>query len=568
MVAIREQYEQTTGALHERYPFLGMVRAHHTNNRGQPMDMRDKPYLIPLYMMLPHLHEVAICKGVQTGVSEMFIAYILHAAGWHDRICAYVLPQYKTAERFVGDRIDPLISRTPAYASRLPGGLYGMELASAHASKGNLKRKRFGRRGSLLFLGSNTPADFLEFSCDVAIVDEYDACEMSNIAKMGDRTKASDNPQLFYVSNPRIAGRGISRMWSEGTRARWHVQCGRCGERQYLDWFRHFVRMTDVGAWVPRDEARADAPGDGDLRPVCQRCRRPFDRVADGACWVAEYPDRDRASLHNSRLDVLASRRDPQPIRSMYREFLAAQGNLNMLIAWWAANLGLCYEPEGTAITQTMLDRAADGQPPMDHTGGAQYDDLTVVMGVDVGTVLNVKISRLELTDDEDNPYRRITVWTGAVPEFEHLDELVAKYRVDVCVIDALPETRKAKEFRQRQRDDGDCTVWLCEYHKTPRVGREAFGLKLARREGVVTVDRTQLLDAAMDDIVHGRNLLPGDVGLVLGFSEQMCAPKRKITEKGHVVWDEGADPDHYRHADAYERVAVELHDRGGKFYG
>lgn len=566
MSAIQERYEQGTGALHERYPFLGMVRAHHTNNRGQPMDMRDKPYLVPLYMMLPKLREVVICKGVQTGVSEMLIAYILHEAGWRDRICAYVLPQYKTAERFVGDRIDPVIARTPAYAARLPGGLYGMELTSAAQSKGNLKRKRFGKRGSLLFLGSNTPADFLEFSCDVAIVDEYDACDLNNVAKIGDRTKASDNPQIFYVSNPRIPGRGITKMWSQGNRSRWHMQCSRCGERQALDWFRHIVMRTDVGEWVPRDTARADAPGDGDLRPVCQRCRRPFERTAAGACWIAEAPDRDKVTLHNTRLDVLASRRDPQPIRSLYREFLAAQGNTSMLAAWWAAALGLCYEPEGTSVTQDMLDRAAVGLP-MDHVGGAAYDNLTVVMGVDVGAVLNVKISVLELTGDDRNPYRRVGRWVGAVPEFSDLISLVDKYRVDVCVIDAMPETRKSKEFRQHYIDTGTCEVWLARYHPTPRVGSEVFGMVMDYSEGVVTTDRTQLLDATLSDLANGRMILPSDVDTVLHFSDQMRAPKRKITESGRAVWDEGNDPDHYRHADAYERIAVEIHDRGARVY-
>ena len=107
--------------------------------------------------MAPDLVHASLSKAVQTGISELMILLMLYAAGWQDRIAAYVLPQYRTSGRFVSQRIDTVLARTPAYMRRLPGGELGMEDASG---KGNLHLKRFGRRGSLLFLGSNTPADF------------------------------------------------------------------------------------------------------------------------------------------------------------------------------------------------------------------------------------------------------------------------------------------------------------------------------------------------------------------------------------------------------------------------
>lgn len=562
----RDLYASTSAAVHARYPFLALSRVHHTNRRAQVMSFKDKPYLIPLYAMMPSLTDATFCKGVQTGLSELLIAYTLHEAGWKDRICAYVLPQYKTSERFVADRIDPVLMRTPAYASRLPGGDFGLETIG---SKGNLKRKRFGRRGSLLFLGSNTPSDFIEFSCDVAIVDEWDNCDLSNVANIKDRTRESENPQIIRVSNPRLPGRGVTRLWNQGTQGRWFHQCPRCNERQYLDWFRHFVERDDSGTYWPRDKERASDPSAGDLRPVCQRCARPWERVADGGVWVAAEPRRAEQSFHISRLDVLASRRDPQPMRAAFTEFVKALLDRDAMRTFWAGVLGWAYEPEGTAVTQSVIDRAAKGNPAIDYQGGDTYRDKTVVMGVDVGSVLNVKVSTLSVNEgDERHPYTRNTVWAGAVPEFEDLHDVIGRYHVDVCVIDAMPETRKAKELRDRYAYDGSCQVWLARYHPTPKVGADAFGLRMDYDESTVTVDRTQLLDACLDDLAHGRNLLPRDINTVLHFSSQMRAAKRKIDEKTQrAVWDEGADPDHYRHADAYERVAVEIHDRSGGYY-
>lgn len=560
-----ERHATTSAALHNRYPFLGMARCHHTNKRAAFMSFADKPYLIPLYAMLPGFTEAAFCKATQTGLSELLIAYILHESGWNDRICAYVLPQYKTSERFVADRIDPVILRTPAYAARLPGGVLGME--DATGGKGNLKRKRFGRRGSLLFLGSNTPADFIEFSCDVAIIDELDDCDMANIAKIKDRTRESDTPQIFRVSNPRIPGRGISKRWAHGTRARWFHKCGRCGHRQPMDWFKNFVERDSLGAYYPRDRERAESPSLGDIRPVCVRCKRPWERIADGSVWVAEHPSKDEDSIHISRLDVLSSRRDPQPMRSGYKEFIMALTDRQALTAWWAGFLGWTRQDEGTSVTQEAITQASSG-PALDYNGGYEYKDKTVVMGVDVGSMLNIKISSLSTTDDERHPYKRTTIWTGAARDFEDLIAMQERYHVDVMVIDALPETRKVKEIRDHFINEGTCQVWLCLYNKTPKVGAMAFGIKMNYEDQTITVDRTQLLDTTLDDLKHGRMILPVDIDTVLHFADQMIAPKRILKDNGRIVWDEGTDPDHYRHADAYERVAVAIHDMSGGYYG
>jgi len=564
-VGPREAHSSLCQSLHQGYPLLGLSRVHHTNKRGQPMSFADKPYLIHLYHAMPTIRDAVFCKGVQTGLSELLIQLVLYQAGWEDRICAYVLPQYKTCERFVADRVDPLLLRTPAYRARLPGGERGLDASGG--SKGNLKRKRFGRNGSILFLGSNTESDFLEFSADLAIVDEYDACDLGNIAKIGDRVKESDHPQVIKVSNPRIPGRGVQRMWKEGTQARWYHQCERCGRKQYLDWFTHFAFQGDGGVWLPRDTERLKDPGAGDLRPVCSGCDLPFERRADGGVWVSSYPDRMSETFHMSRLDVLSSNRDPQPIRAIFSEWVLAQGDPRRLEAFWAGNLGWPYASAGSRVTDLILDRAMEGQRPLDHNGSHEYEDHTLVMGVDVGSVINVFVDRLEL-DETGEGYVRENIWIGAVLNFEDLYDIQDRYHVDVMVIDARPETRKAKEVRDHFIENGECQVWLCEYVGQGKVGADAFGLTLKYEEQVVQVDRTQLLDTCLAELENRTRRLASDASTVLGFREQMRAPVRVLNEKSQrFVWEEGTDPDHYRHADAYSRVAQEIHDRSGAYW-
>jgi hypothetical protein len=541
-----------------------MARALHHNKRGQPITFADKPYLIPLYAWMDALQEASFCKATLTGISELFIQKILHDAGWKNRICAYIMPQYQTSERFVGERIDPLLTDVPAYAGRVPGGEYGANAKT----QGSLKRKRFGPLGGLLFLGSNTPSDFLEFSADTVIVDEYDACEFENVAKVWDRVRESSYPQVFKVSNPSRPKDGVNKIWKDGSRARWFHRCPGCGERQPLDWEEHFVRKADDGRWVPRDDARAGDLMTGDLRPVCRRCHQPWERIAEGSCWVGEFPQKP-AAFHISRLDVLATTREPQPVRRFYSEWCAAQGNSAKLRAFSTGVLGWLREESGSRISVELLERAEAGQEPLDYTGGEAYKKLTVVMGVDIGTLLHVSISVLERV--EDRYVRRRGRLLCTVNTKDEIYRLQRVFNVGTMCLDVGPETRLVKEIRDHFQESGECEVWLCRFSPTPRVGEEAFGLRVMEhgwQERVVTADRTQLLDTTLEELASGARTLPSDSGTVLGFHDQMRAPVRVLDEKGQrYIWTEGSDPDHFRFADAYERVAQEMQDRGGGFF-
>lgn len=555
-------HSRMCGSLHTRFPLLGIARALHHNRRGAPISFSDRPYLIPLYAWIDILREASFCKAPQTGISELLIQKVLHDAGWRNRICAYVMPQYKTSERFVDDRLNPLLVEVPAYAARVPGGEHGTESTK---SKGNLKRKRFGPQGSLLFLGSNTPSDFLEFSADTVVVDEYDECDLDNVGKVWDRVRESPFPQVFTVSNPSGPDVGIHKMWKAGSRARWHQRCNRCGERQPLDWEANVVRKSDDGRWVPRDTARSLDPAMGDIRPVCRRCKQPWERDAVGSTWVAEFPEK-HASFHISRLDMLANAIEPQPLRQYYAEWVRAQGDSGRLAKFFPGVLGFPFEQSGTRVTQADLDGAMDGQPDNNPHGG-EFADKTVVLGCDVGTLLHVSISEL-VKGDTPSGYIRKGLFVGTVPQFEDLRALIDAFHVDAAVIDAMPETRKCKELRDHYVNEGTCEVWLCRYHPSVRIGTEAFGLVQDYEEHVVTVDRTQLLDCTMDELRNGTRRLPGDAATVLGFSDQMKAPVRVLDEKAQrFVWREGSDADHFRHADAYERVAMELYDRSGGYF-
>ena len=515
------------------------------------MSFKDMPYLAQLYAELPNCEGADIRKAVQTGLSELFIALSLYHAGWNGKIVAYILPTFSVRDRFVASRINKILLNSPEYRKHLP---YEKDI-------GNNRMKRFGS-GSLLFLGSNTTGDFVEFSADTMIVDEFDQCDSANLAKAKDRIRASKDPRMYRLGNPTLPNMGVCSLYEESDQRAWFCQCNRCGHWQGLDWLEHVVEKDDGGRWIPRDPIAKQLLKDTrpknlkyEIKPVCSKCNETFERSGGGE-WVVKYPSRERAGYTISRLDVLS-----QTYTDLFVEWLDAQGDINRLSTFYTSVLGQGFEYSGARITIDLLHSCATGEE-LDYGGG--YEEELVSMGVDVGSLLNVVISVTKRT--EDDKAKRETILVCAVRKFEELKDLIVRYNVSCCTIDAMPETRKSQELRDWGKSNG-VMIWLCRFYPTPRFGREAYGRKLNWRDRVVQVDRTQVLDATFEEIKNQQRTLPKDVFSVLGFKEQMKAPVRVLEQdKGKIVWISGNNPDHYRFADLYDRIAFDLSQMTGSY--
>lgn len=560
-------YAATLGALADAHPLLGLALLHHRTTRGGPLSFGAMPYLVEPYRDLPRLDGADAVKAVQTGWTDMLVQFAFERSGWAGRAVVYVLPKGRARDDFVQTRVDPLLLRVPAYRARLPGGdpslasLTGSGEPVDEGAPANLRIKRFGP-GTLRFLGSNVPDEFVEFSADVLIVDEHDHCDEDNLRLAVDRLRASPNPQHFRVGNPTSPGRGIARLFDEGDGRRWHWRCSPCGERQPLDWEANVVRRNDVGRWVARDEARASDLSVGDVRPVCRRCSAPFDRIAQGAAWVAARPTERRRSYTMSRLDVLS-----QSVRALVDEWGRVCANPDAALTFRRSVLGEPYDAEGTRLTVGALARLCVG-PPVDRQGGDEYAARVVTAGIDVGAVLHVVVSVVERREDGSTVRRNVLICT--VGSFEAAYDLLLRYRVRLAVFDAGPEIHAVAGVRDRAKAAGGrLSVWLCRFHAGERVGSDAYAMKLDHKARVATVDRTQLLDATYEEVVGSPAtvVFPSDALAVDGWGKQICAPVRKLSDdRSRYVWDEGSAPDHFRLASAYDRVAADLLSRGGRY--
>lgn len=562
------EYRSAQGNLAASSTMMRLALNHHRRDNGTeqggPLSFLDMPFLVQIYRDMLTVRELVAQKCTQVGWTEAGMLYGVAQAGLRGRRHALVLPDADVARTFVQDRVQPLIERVPYYGELRRAG--GRRKAADNVSLMHLGH------GSWRFIGSNKPAKLREFPADSILVDEVDECNQANLPLVRDRVRNSEHPQLLWFGNPRLSERGISRMFQKTDQREWFHQCTHCNHRQRIDWFRNVVDRDDAGNYHPRDTERAgglskliEVPARAqDIRPVCLRCGRPWERQREGCTWVAMHPGVARRGYHVSRMDHLGQR-----LWTLFLEFLNAGYDEDAIAAFFAGVLGIAHErPEGR-LTMSDLQGATIDRP-MDYQGGPDYKRQTVVMGVDVGAVLHCTISTVQHVPedpsdrDSDTFLERTGVWVGSVKTFDDLWDLLERYHVDILAIDMLPELHKVQEFRDRVNYSSKVPTicWLVQYHPTDKVGVFPYGLKLKAEEFTIQVDKTQVMDATVRDIRQRRRTWPAGVELVLHWAEHMKTPVRQLvqTKRGErYVWDRGNKRDDYRQAECYERVAADL---------
>lgn len=554
-----DAYARGVEVVNKTAPLLRIAREFHRNERGAPILFHDKPYLPALLVALVTLPEASFRKAVQTGISESLIMLILYEAGWRDRITAYALPDNGLVGRFVNKRIDPILATVPEYKARLP---FGTD-EKRKPQTGNVTRKRFGG-GTMMFLGAETDSNWVEFSTDLFIIDELDQCNKENVAKAKDRLKASHEPRLIYVGNPTTAGVGIDLKYTSGSRGQWFQRCTRCGHRQVLDWFVHMVEQDDSGIWLPKDRKRAGDPALGDLRPVCARCRQPFERSNRHGCWVHEREPGmlAPASFTMSHMDMLPNRPGHQPLREMFVEWLLAQGDDDLLVTFFQSKLGQPKRAQGASLTVELLRRAAETGRPMDPMGLTTAGKM-LVMSSDIGSTFHVTLAEIIEDLTLASGYRRETRWVGTTRSWTGLTEFHERFNPGITVVDSAPEGTAAREWcaKMEARLEG-CQAYRCAFHQGARVAGADLAFHKSTKDRLVTVDRTQAMDRAFYDLRDGLNILPSDIFTIPDWSTQMCTPVRQVRDDGAAFWTKGND--HFRLSDTYNRVGLQIAAKSG----
>lgn len=495
---------------------------HHRTHHGKPMDFTRHYFQVPI--LQDKSPDIRIEKSTQCGVSENEIKHALALVD-QGRNVFWVFPDENLRNKFVKDRLDPSLHLTEYYAARVREARQRLKKGRQESDDVSLKQIGYA---AINLVGSNSVSSFKSFAADDAIIDEVDQCHQGNLMMVPDRFAHSQFRTMWRVGNPTTSGFGIDGLYKASDQKRWRVRCDACGQWQEMDWFKNVVREIEGGQFELRDEAGG---------VLCTKCDAPLDRLSQGE-WVANYPDRTASGYHVSQLFS-----GSVPIAEMWEAFQRGLANETEMMRFYNSVLGLPYESEGAKLTAAILNRCVDDYPQM-STGVNCYG------GIDVGKELHYVVRH------ESSRVIRV----GTARDFEELDNLLEAFP-GTWVVDALPETRKAREFANRHSGH----VYLCTYVGTDQVK----DFKIDPDEMTVKAHRTQSMDDSHASWLRGKSRLFRSAASVPDFYDQMSAPtrifeKRNENDHGRFVWREGAQADHYRHADNYSYLAMKIEQSVG----
>lgn len=394
------------------------------------------------------------------------------------------------------------------------------EILAHAAGIDNVGLKRVGR-GLIYCRGSERRHSLKEMPIDFVIVEELDECNQANLPFAYRRLDHSLLKHRLMISNPTLPGYGIHALWDESDQRAWQVKCG-CGRWQALTFDRNLLPGPPA-FWG------------------CEKCGLLLDRTAGE--WIAAHPERPLRGYHIPQ--ALSHRITAQELLD---DWHGAEGNSFREQAFFNLRLGEPYAARGQQIELGRLLELR-GEDTMPQVGRK------CSMGVDVGTVLHVRISQ------RAEGGQKRAVWVGEVRDFADLRPLMSAYDVACAVVDALPETRAAQGFQAAFRG----RVWLAYYEDDPK----ALPALWRKDKGTVLLQRTAAADAVRDRVAAGGLLLPAKAEALeprdprSGISTwllHLCVPVRlrRLNARGQevAVWNSAGRPDHFFHAEVYDEVA------------
>jgi hypothetical protein len=474
-------------------------------------------------------------KSAQMGYTEVALNKVFKAVDIEGISVLYVLPaSTPDASDFSSARFDPALDLSD-------------HLSGLFTDVRNVGHKRAGS-ASLYIRGSRSRSQLKSIPVGLVIVDEKDEMVQENVAMIFERMSGHEFKNNFQISTPTIDNFGINIDFRISTQASWFFKCPCCSRRTHLV----FPDCIVLGTEDITDQKLKDT------YMICKECKGTLhheDKVnflgLDNADWVKSYTDRDIEGFHINQLYSMTVK--PWEIAHLY---LRARSNPADEQEFFNSKLGLPHVVEGARVLDADIESCTG---TFTKVARAPENSL-ITMGVDVGTYLHYEIDQWYLDEsalgsDVSLLAKPKILQEGKIVDFENLDELMHRYLVHFCVIDANPERRKALEFAQRFWG----RVKMCYYGNN--IGHSKQIHLHDEDEHSLTVDRTSWLDVSLSRFRTNRIILPVD--LSIEYRQQIKAPVR-VYEKdknnnpiGRYIT--GNEEDHYAHSRNYAEIALPL---------
>ena len=214
--------------LRKNHFVMWLAMKHHRTHKSKMLDFKNRPFLKQIYM---ENEPFDIMKSTQCGLTE-FLIVLSMALTMDDKSIFYILPTLELVGRFVRNRIDRSIEFSKYYKTAIT--------APDIKRTESISLKHVGK-GTIAYVGSNTPKAFTEFPADVVIVDELDQCTPANVIMGIERAAESDDRREWNISNPTILKYGIHNKILNSNQFHWHIKCPHCGYQIQPNFFKNVL---------------------------------------------------------------------------------------------------------------------------------------------------------------------------------------------------------------------------------------------------------------------------------------------------------------------------------------
>lgn len=365
--------------------------------------------------------------------------------------------------------------------------------------------------------GLESKAGVKSISADAAIYDEFDEADPGQLQQARQRLAFSGIKLTRELSVPTLPDFGINRRFQLTDQCHYAFKCPHCSRWNILE-----------ENWPHAFRQRKTDSGGSEWFRACKKCHGELD-VSDGQ-WV---PKNLGSKIRGYQISQLYSPfASPTEIMEDFHstEFM---GHFHNHV------LGLPYLAAEDRVAFDEVLGLCDSMTPMHSSSLAPC-----AMGIDVG-------SKLHVVCIEPGTTTKVR-FIGELKDFEQLDQIILRYNVRQAVIDALPETRKSREFVERNRFKN----WICYYSDNLKGD---YGWN--EQDRIVTANRTESLDAGTLAFTRRSIVLPQRSEMVEEFARH-CANTAKIAEENRETGSKRyvykkLGPDHFRHALNYAMIAA-----------
>jgi len=488
---------------------------------GRPLDFLRHPYQVAW------LQEDAPVqcrrKGAQVGGTSMDLLNLLHGMiyGRYPQGAVYLMPTRDDVSDFSKGRLSPLLADNPQISRHVQD-----------TDAANIKRIA----GAMLyFRGTKSRSQLKSVPADRIIYDEIDEMDPAMVDLAEERLSHSSVKERTYNSTPTLPDYGIDQRWQKSDQRVWRIKCALCGKTTCME-----EEIEERGIRDQRILIRVGTGANKRVIRACIHCGAEINPLTGR--WHPRYPE-----------------------------------NAPVMVGWWISQLCSTYvEPahilrliEDPRTNVTELHNSKFGMPYVEAANRLSIQDVLdccagygigtsdngpCTMGVDQGKDLHVVIGK------RDGGQRNKLVFVGVRKEWGELDPLIREFRVSRCVVDALPETRNARELARRFPGK----VFL-NYYNEHQKGQ----YKWDEPNLTVSCNRTESLDASHVEIRERLGTIPWQTDTIDEFAKHCHNTAKRLLEdeesgsRRYVYITLGAD--HYRHAFNYECIA---RSRRGPFDG